>query len=69
MDFTQSEDPNDKFIVMSSFKIAKTDTTGIATFTKLSVMEVAEYSCISFVFYVGSPGEEKITYIRSVPTD
>ena len=55
MDFTQSANYEDQFLVMSEFKIAKTDTTGVATFTQLSVMDVDEYSCISFVFYIGQP--------------
>ena len=40
LDFAQSTDPDDKYLVMSDFKYAVTDTMGVATFEKLSVMEV-----------------------------
>jgi len=39
LDYATSEDPNDRFFVLSDFKSEVTDPTGIATFDSLSVMD------------------------------
>lgn len=40
LDYITSDDPSDRFIVLSSVKAAKTDSSGIAYFNTLSLMDV-----------------------------
>lgn len=40
IDYVQSNNPNDRFLVLSDFKSMKTDSTGTATYSTLGVMDV-----------------------------
>ena len=48
IDYVSSDDPNDRFLVLSEFKSVKTDSTGNAHFNTLGVMDVEEKACIQF---------------------
>ena len=55
LDFVDSDNTDDAYYVLSDFKSVRTDSTGVANFETLSVMDVRDYSCISYRFLVGQP--------------
>jgi hypothetical protein len=64
IDYVHSDNPNDRFLVLSDFKSVQTDSTGLAVFKTLGVMDVESYTCIAFQFLVGSP-EQSIQSSKS----